>query len=162
MKKFIDSLLIILIICPILSTIVSSCAEEADCSMMGRPMIWCGFYTINEERVRVDSILDSLTVTAFYTDQLIVNNDKNVKYVSLPLRYTNDSTIFVFHYNQTERDTILIKHSNTPYFISMECGYEMRQAMLEEPQKTGHRIDSIYVSNDNTNTNGTENLAIFF
>ena len=61
--------------------------------MVGRPMMNCLVYTLNEMDIAVRDTLDSLTVTAFGTDSILVNAQQDVRDVSLPLRYTADSTI---------------------------------------------------------------------
>ena len=79
--------------------IYSSCADENDCSLAGRPMMYCTLYTIDPDtRTMRNDTLDSLTITAAGTDSIILNNEKEVHTLMLPLRYTSDSTIFVFHY----------------------------------------------------------------
>lgn len=89
-----------LIAYPIIS-IVSSCSEEEDCSMNARPMMECYLYTVDRESKRVlNDTLDSLTITAFDTDSIILNNQKRVHSLSLPLRYTADSTVLIFHYSK--------------------------------------------------------------
>ncbi len=58
----------------------------------------------------MNDTLDSLTITAFGTDSIILNNQKRVHGLSLPLRYTADSTVLVFHYSKDvkiKKDTIL-------------------------------------------------------
>ena len=98
MKKLVKLILLCLIAYPIIS-IVSSCSEEEDCSMNARPMMECYLYTVDRESKRVlNDTLDSLTITAFDTDSVILNNQKRVHSLSLPLRYTADSTVLIFHY----------------------------------------------------------------
>lgn len=100
MRKLVKLILLCLIAYPIIS-IVSSCSEEEDCSMNARPMMQCYLYKIDGETERVvNDTLDSLTITAFGTDSIILNNQKRVHGLSLPLRYTADSTVLVFHYSK--------------------------------------------------------------
>lgn len=151
----------------------TSCSEENDCSLAGRPIIYCNLYTINPETgiVQADT-LDSLTVTAFQTDSILINNQKDVHDLMLPLRYTADSTIFVLHYNyprsKTQADTIYIKQKNIPYFESMECGYSMKQSIVNirigKSSRPGQidQLDSIHILNQAANTNGTTNLELFY
>lgn len=62
---------------PLTGAIFSACSEESDCSMTGRPMVYANMYTINPETKAVlNDTLDSLTVTAFGTDSIIINNQK--------------------------------------------------------------------------------------
>ena len=143
--------------------IYSSCSDS-DCSMMGRSMIYCNFYTINPDTRNVQrDTLGWLTVTALGSDSVIVNNEKNVSSVMLPLRYTSDTTALVFHYDEENPrlcDTMIIVQTNIPYFESLECGYSMRQAM-NSVTHTKHQMDSVYMRNKEANLNGTENLKIF-
>ena len=100
MKKLVKLILLCLIAYPIIS-IVSSCSEEEDCSMNARPMMECYLYTVDRESKRVlNDTLDSLTITACDTDSVILNNQKRVHSLSLPLRYTADSTVLIFHYSK--------------------------------------------------------------
>ncbi|WP_321331792.1 DUF6452 family protein [uncultured Bacteroides sp.] len=141
---------------------ISSCAEETSCSLDGRPMLRCYLYTLAPNTITAKKdTLDSLTVTAFGTDSIIINNQKKVHDIALPLRYTKDSTIFVIHYSATLTDTIIIGHSNTPKFISMDCGYQMQQSIISKSYSK-HKLDSIYISNKDANTDGTENLKLFY
>ncbi len=160
MKKLVHLLLILMIACPLVGTIVSSCAGESDCSVAGRAMLWSSVYNIADFTVTAHT-LDSLTVTALYTDSTIFPKTKDVTRFGLPLRYTNDTTVWVFHYSRLTRDTIIIRHTNTPKFISMDCGYEMKQSIIDIDY-TRHRLDSIRVTSSSTNTDETKNLEIFY
>lgn len=101
--------------------ISSSCSDENDCSMAGRPMMYCTFKTIDknlEADKALNDTLDSLTVKALGTDSIILNNEKNVYKLMLPLRYTSDSTVFILQYDPVRKpndvDTLYIVQQNTP------------------------------------------------
>lgn len=160
MKKLVKLVLTLIVAYPLTGIAVSSCSGESDCSTAGRPMLRGTIHRI-EEGVVLNDTLDSLTITAIYTDSTILNNQKNVTEISLPLRFTSDTTILVLRYSRVTYDTILIKHSNTPNFVSMDCGYEMKQAILEL-KHSRHRLDSIHVTSKSTNTDGTRNLQLFY
>lgn len=146
---------------PILSVVIS-CSEEADCSMATRAMMQCYFYTLNPEtEVVSNDTLDSLTVTAFGTDSIIINNQKKVHDLSLPLRYTADSTVLVFRYSKTLTDTLVVYQTNTPYFLSMDCGYQMKQS-IKDVNYSRHSLDSIRIVNKEAGIYGTENLKLFY
>lgn len=148
-------------LCPMLS-IATSCSEEADCSMTARGMLQCNIYKVDPTTLAAENdTLDSLTVTAYGTDSVIINNQKKVHDLSLPLRYAVDSTKLVFHYNTVEADTIVVYHDNTPYFLSMDCGYQMQQA-IRSIRYTRLNLDSIYVSNNEAGIYGRENLKLFY
>lgn len=146
---------------PILSVVIS-CSEEADCSMATRAMMQCYFYTLDPEtEVFSNDTLDSLTVTAFGTDSIIINNQKKVHDLSLPLRYTADSTVLVFRYSKTLTDTLVVYQTNTPYFLSMDCGYQMKQS-IKDVNYSRHSLDSIRIVNKEAGIYGTENLKLFY
>ena len=146
---------------PILSVVIS-CSEEADCSMATRAMMQCYYYTLaTETEVVSNDTLDSLTVTAFGTDSIIINNQKKVHALSLPLRYTADSTVLVFRYSKTLTDTLVVYQTNTPYFLSMDCGYQMKQS-IKDVNYSRHSLDSIRIVNKEAGIYGTENLKLFY
>ena len=146
---------------PILSVVIS-CSEDADCSMATRAMMQCYFYTLDPEtEVVSNDTLDSLTVTAFGTDSIIINNQKKVHDLSLPLRYTADSTVLVFRYSKTLTDTLVVYQTNTPYFLSMDCGYQMKQS-IKDVNYSRHSLDSIRIVNKEAGIYGTENLKLFY
>ena len=146
---------------PILSVVIS-CSEEADCPRATRAMMQCYFYTLDPEtEVVSNDTLDSLTVTAFGTDSIIINNQKKVHDLSLPLRYTADSTVLVFRYSKTLTDTLVVYQTNTPYFLSMDCGYQMKQS-IKDVNYSRHSLDSIRIVNKEAGIYGTENLKLFF
>lgn len=160
MKKLVKLVLIFMIAYPLIGIAVAACTDESDCSMAGRATLRCTIQTLVDGRMANDT-LDSLTVTAYMTDSIILNNEKSVVEVFLPLRYTNDTTTLVFHYSRRTRDTITIQHTNNPKFVSMDCGYEMKQAILEL-EHTKHRLDSIHITSKSTNNDGTKNLELFY
>ena len=144
MKKLVRLVILGAILCPIIS-IAISCSEEADCSMTARPMVNCILYRVDPETQYVENdTLDSLTVTAYGTDSIIINNQKKVHDISLPLRYTEDSTKLIFKYSRTKSDTMVIRHTNT----SVTC--------------TRISLDSIYIKDNEAGIYGKENLKLFY
>ena len=161
MKALVRFIIFGAVLFPVFS-IVRSCSEEADCSMTTRAMMQCYLYTLDPDtKVVSNDTLDSLTVTAFGTDSVIINNQKKVHDLSLPLRYTADSTVLVFHYSKTLTDTLVIHQTNTPYFLSMDCGYQMKQA-ITDVRYSRHSLDSIRVANKEAGIYGAENLKLFY
>lgn len=160
MKKLLHFAFILIVFCPIIGVLVSSCDDESDCSIAGRATLRATIHTITNDRV-VNDTLDSLTVTALYTDSIILNNQMDVTELYIPLRYTSDTTFIVLHFSRQTRDTLTIRHTNNPKFISMDCGYEMKQA-ITSINYTRHRLDSIHITNTTTSTDGTRNFQFFF
>lgn len=76
MKALVRFIIFGAVLFPVFS-IVISCSEEADCSMTTRAMMQCYLYTLDPDtKVVSNDTLDSLTVTAFGTDSVIINNQK--------------------------------------------------------------------------------------
>lgn len=158
-------LFLVLLIASVGIGLHTSCSEDSDCSIAGRAMINCTLYTKDVKDEIVNDTLDSLTVTALGTDSIIINNQKKVHTLTLPLRYASDSTIFIFYYaykeDRTLCDTIYIKQHNVPYFESMECGYSMKQSIVGL-KYSRLELDTIQIPNKQANTDGTENLKLLY
>jgi hypothetical protein len=140
-----------------------ACSEEEDCSLNGRPMVTYNFYAVVPETGAQQAVqLAQLTVTAAETDSTLLNRGANVSTMSLPLRYTADSTQLILNYGEAyTKDTITLRHTNTPYFLSMDCGYQMKQVITGR-EFTRNQIDTIYISNPEAGIYGTENLKLIF
>lgn len=148
------------VLCCIITAVGMSCSEEADCTNANRPMLNAKVYGyLNDTLYAV--ALDSLTVTAMETDSVIVNRDANVSAIILPLRYAEETTVFVLHYVGNIKDTVTVTHHNTPYFLSMECGYQMKQE-ITGIRCTTYGLDSIVLKNPNIGIYGTENIALYY
>lgn len=165
MKKFTNLILTLLTAYPVICLTLSSCTDESDCSIAGRSVLRCTVQTLSEETGKpIDHTLEWLTVTALGTDSILVNADEEVSDVFLPLQYTVDSTAIILHYSAEDlllTDTLIIRHLNTPYFVSMDCGYDMKQK-INEVEYTRHVLDSIHMVSANTSNNGTRNLQLFY
>lgn len=171
MKNLVRTFLLFMMV-GIAGSIYTSCSDENDCSLAGRPMMYCSFKVLNpDNKLEVlNDTLDSLTIKALGTDSIILNNEKKVSKLMLPLRYTNDSTVFILQYDPVRKpndvDTLYIVQENRPYFQSMECGYMMKQnivsARFGNKAGSSEKIDSIYFRNKEANSNEIENLQIFF
>lgn len=151
----------------------SSCADENDCSRTGRPMMHCALVATNPDTKETkEYVLDSLTVTALGTDEKIINNQKNVKSLVLPLRYTVDNTVLIFQYdpnrNPLHADTLYITHKNDQQFQSLECGFAIFQTI--NAAKVGkstsatqkHVMESAKIIFKEANQYGKTNLEIHY
>lgn len=141
---------------------VFSCSEDPDCSLNARAMMQCNIFQTNEESGATEELsLTEVTITALGTDSVIINRASNVKALSLPLRFAEDSTVLIFNYQLEPKDTLLVRHTNTPYFLSMDCGYQMKQ-VITSIEYTRNQLDSISITNKEAGIYGTENLKLFY
>jgi hypothetical protein len=160
MKKLTYLFLLLVFAALALPFVISACSEDVDCSSNSRKMMNVGFYksSITSEK----DTLDSLTVTAFGTDSILVNKEAKVVSAELPLRWTADVTTFVFNYAKTTtKDTLTVKHTNVPTFISMDCGFNMAQS-ITDVQCTKHFIKSFEISYKTANTDELQNLKLYY
>lgn len=119
-----------------------------------------GFYKYANTAAK--DTLDSLTIKALGTDSIIINKDIKVTSEKLPLRWTADSTQLIFHYaNTTLKDTVTVYHTNTPTFVSMECGFAVAQS-ISKVKYTKAVMDSIAVIYKNANADDIQNIKIFY
>ena len=96
MKNLIRIFLLVVIVGAGIS-IGSSCSDENDCSPLADArQMYRTLYTIDEiTDLRVNDTLDSLITTALRNRSIILNNQKKVHTLMLPLRYTSDTTVFI-------------------------------------------------------------------
>lgn len=159
MRRLLHSLFLFIGLCLAFGS-ATSCAGESDCTDATRPMLNASVYAIIDDSA-VHVALDSLTVTAFGTDSVILNRGAGISTFSLPLRYAEGSTVFVFSYNDSIKDTVTVLHDNTPYFLNMDCGYQMKQ-VITQVSCTTNGLDSIVIKNAKTDIYGTENLQLYY
>lgn len=161
MKKITYIILSLLLSSIALQFVISACSQEVDCSETSRKMMYANIYKMSSN-VAVRDTLDSLTVTAVGTDSIIINKEAKVTSVELPLCWTKDTTKLIFHYANTKTvDTLTVIHSNTPTFISMDCGYSVEQ-QISSVKYTKHVLDSVYVSYNKANVDAIQNLELFY
>ena len=150
---------------------MASCSEDDDCSGNARHMLTAGIYTIFQvegEKVSIPDTLDMVNVYAFGTDSVIINNQSNASKLSLPLRTNKEETTLVLSYvassdttNMIPRDTIVFRHLNTPYFLTLDCNFAVKQE-LTDVSYTTHLLDSVVIVNPTAAIDGTENIKIYY
>lgn len=177
MKQIAKHIILAAVLLPALTLLPVSCDEEDDCTLATRAMLYCNLYRLNDAGTSyITDTLVALTVTALETDSVIINAQEDVSDLTLPLRFTADSTVLVLHYFTTDddddededtitlsgqTDTVLVRHTNTPYFLSMDCGYQMKQ-YVNSVAYSRHVLDSISITDQEANIYGTENLRLYY
>lgn len=152
---------------------IVSCADENDCSRTGRPFLNCKIYKLNPSNdITEEYELDSITVIDLETKTTLINNQKKVKSILLPLRYVGEQTTYVFQYQPTtnpkDADTIVISHKNNPQFQSSECGFAMQQTitssnLLRSTIANGkENIESIKLIFNEANNYDRTNMEILY
>ena len=136
-----------------------SACSDSDCSLGGRPSVRFAF--VNSLNRAPVSLFDSLTVTAFDTDSVLVNRERGIDHVTLPLSYSASTTTFVLHYSRFLRDTITVMHTNHPHFISIDCGISMFYH-LDGLEHTSILLDSIQLIDPDIDDNEKNNYRIYY
>ena len=60
-----------------------------------------------------------------------------------------------------DKDTIVFRHHNTPYFLTLDCNFVVKQE-LTDLHYTTHVLDSIVIVNPTASNNGKENIKIYY
>ena len=153
---------------------IVACTEDDDCSGNERHMLTAKVLSVIETdsaRWETDFKLDTLTVYAFGTDSIIINDDTQVGTITLPLRTNVEETTLVFSYTfhagdtlpqHNDKDTLVFRHRNTPYFLTLDCNFVVKQE-LTDLRYTTHVLDSIVIINPTAQIyDGKENLKIYY
>lgn len=146
----------------LLSLTAVSCGDEPDCSGSARPLMVCKFYTKDLQTGAIKEIgLKTITVKEAKTDSVIINNQTSAKDILLPLSYAKTTTELVLFYENDQQDTLIVHHTNQPYFLSMDCGYQVKQK-IDTIKYTRHMMDSVSIINKEIYANGQENIQLFY
>lgn len=103
-------------------------------------------------------IVERIVKDSLINDTLI-NKESKMSTFKVPLSYS-DQTSFIISYNGEQEDYITIKHSNIPYFMSVDCGTMMFHEATEVTHSNG--IDSIVIINPNIDNYEKENFRIYY
>lgn len=162
MKKLVYVFLTALIMLPLAGTMLTACSDEDVCSS-NRQMFIC--VPMRPHPFVPDSLIRDtiplLTIKTVGKDSVIINQQQNVIDFMLPLKYDSAATSLVFQYNETTTDTVTIQHTNNPYFLSMECGFEIRQT-IDSAIYTDYRLQEVVINQSTQSNDGTANLLFIF
>jgi hypothetical protein len=116
----------------------------------------------------VDTLKDTLTVStqrADGTDSVLINKDVTITSFSLPVSYTNDKDILIFHVagkTSSTTDTVTVVKTNSPHFESIDCSPSYFHT-ITNVSCSHHAIDSVVINNSNVNYDNTkETFHIYF
>ena len=143
--------------------LLTACSEDSDCSMTARPFMVCNFYKYGANKnIILKDTLKELSIKAIGTDSILINQIENVHSFDSPLRYAKDTTAIIldFHGEEKDNDTIWVLHANTPFFVSIDCGYQMRQNIEKIIEYSKNTLDSVYLRNSEANNYGKENVQL--
>ena len=110
-------------------------------------------------QINFSSVVDSLTVQGVGNDATLVDNQKSVLTLTLPLR--PDSSMTAYYLNRHDTiDTLTIWHQNERLYVSLACGCAILHT-LDSVHLTTAWTDSIEILNATVETTLQENLTIY-
>ncbi len=117
------------------------------------------FYSYGSNPETVYS-LDTISVWGLGETVEIYTKKANKDTINLPLRLTNDSSLFVI-VSSSVKDTLTIKHTTAHFYISQACGYGYKQD-ITGIECTKHIVDSVAISNSSLEQNVKENIKLYY
>ena len=146
-----------------------SCTNDESCTQDRIAKMGVGFYT----RALTDTLrkvyptrainLDTLSFRGLAANGSLIDSilykSKAIQKVYLPLNKFETGSKFVLTF-KTTKDTIEILHTNTDYYLSLECGC-MKVHSIDTVLTTTNLIDSVKIINHKVNATNAEHLQIF-
>ena len=146
-----------------------SCTNDESCTQDRIAKMGVGFYT----RALTDTLrkvyttrainLDTLSVRGLAANGTLIDSilykSKAIQNIYLPLNKFENSSKFVLTF-KTAKDTIEVLHTNTDYYLSLECGC-MKVHSIDTVLTTTNLIDSVKIINHKVNATNAEHLQIF-
>lgn len=157
MIRFVKKITNVLILPCLLA--VFACQTVPPCEY-GDVLMYGGFHTVNQFGVK-DTLVDSVSVYLHSASDVLYYQNESSKIVSLPLSMQQDSSVFIFVFDEKVADTLVIKHSSELKLVSHECGF-ISFYTLTDAYTTTHRIDSVRIRKDLVNYDVQENIRLHF
>lgn len=100
-------------------------------------------------------------------DSALTDGKSAISQVYLPMRSTQSTTAWCFHYTQEGlddpalNDTVAFGYESIPYFASEECG-AMYSYLITDVRTTTHLIDSVVVADSLITNADLKRIYIYF
>ncbi|MGN0233116.1 MAG: DUF6452 family protein [Bacteroidaceae bacterium] len=138
-------------------TTLVSC-DSIDCTLYNTVSLSCTFFSEGN----AVKLTDTLTVSAFGTDSILINRVVGVASLELPLSYRQEQDTIVLHlYGEgyDMHDTLWIEKSDITHFESPDCPTAMFHQIISV-EHTHNIIDSIIIIRSLVDYDQTENIRI--
>ncbi len=130
---------------------ITSCTDSY-CIRNDRGM--ANFYFFEQGDTETQLALTELTVTAYDTDSVLINQESSVEEMNLPLDESRDSTVFILTYATDEvtsiqlKDTITLSYTRSPQYLGAECGTAIYYQLDDQKVRfTTHAIKDLEIVN---------------
>ncbi len=139
---------------------LTACSGE-DCPINNTVQGKLAFYNHVGDAV---AYTDTLTVSVVrpQSDSVVLNRKTKVSEVLFPLSYTHETDTFILTYgSERERDSLFIRHTNTPTLVSIDCGMAMFHT-ITSVGSTHHWIDTLILTSSEVNYDERENIQVIY
>ena len=139
--------------------LVSSC-DLLNCTQADVSCLRMEVYDVAGTKVMLP---DTLTITAYGTDSVLINRDVNTREILLPLSYHAPADTFLIRYYgqyYSLQDTLCIQKTNDLYFESPDCPTVMMHTILGV-SCTDEFIGSVEVLSEKVNFEEAVHLKLF-
>lgn len=146
----------------VVAIVLGSCSST-DCPLNN--VVQCHYTFYSSETKKAVAYTDTLSVVA--ADSVVLNKLVNSQTFALPISYVmaEDTLLFQFRTpEKTDNTRIIVTHTNTPHFVSLECGtsyFHQITSVTTSSDSSSPIIDSVIVSNKDVNYNQNENIRIY-
>lgn len=148
--------------------LVSGCSN-IECPLDNIVVMTCGLYTTDtHEHLKLQETLDVLPMGK---DTVLLNCASNITDFMLPLRQAADADTFLLRFTgrtgQVSTDTLIVSHTNTPHYESIECPATVFHTLTDVKWKHQEgtdfplSIDSVALVRTVVNYDDVENLRIY-
>jgi hypothetical protein len=140
-----------------------SCSS-IDCPLNNVVYSRYAFYGIVNGTSTTVKLNDTLTVTAFGTDSVLINKDYGASSLDIPVSYYNPVDTLLFRYSTASGvafDTIWVEKNNYEHFESTDCPTAMFHNIIKV-NSTHNLIDTVKIENSVIDYEEKTNFQIHF
>ena len=144
----------------------ASC-NSTDCPLNN--LVRAYYVVYSSSNGKTTNIPDTLSILA--ADTTLLNRSVNTATFNLPMGYLNAQDTLYFQFRTATggtTDTVVIAHTNTPHFVSLDCGtsvfHKITAISNSHRRPTAYcptAIDSIVISKNTVNYDQTENFKVY-
>jgi len=145
---------------PVLALFLLTSCNSGGCYESTSVKVYCTLHSLLQNK---DVKMDSISVWGAGSDSLVYNNE-SLSELELDLNPNAQETKYVVQIKtdgNLYKDTLSLKHTNQPWFQSMECGC-MVFSTLDTCLTTGTIFQSANIVNHQVNNQQTENVVLNF
>ncbi len=135
------------------------CEEQIDCQLSTETPLRAGFYTMVNDTLELDTSTAVLSVIGLgQSDSILASAGEQLSF-NLPLNPFVDSSAFIMIFDGIH-DTLSIRYNRRLQLLSEECGF-ITKFELSSVSSTHNHIDSLYIIEDNVDTENVRHLKIY-